>query len=91
MPHQGVVRKPLQQIDREEIAASGNAITAVVGQGSFLAGLRDTLVNVVGDSIRSNTLRYCDLRGLRKTLLSDFHRYSYVPRPAHTFKLRGAL
>ena len=63
MSHQGVVGEPLQQIDREEIAASGNAVTAVVGQGSFLAGLRDSLVVVIGGSIRRNTLRYCALRG----------------------------
>ena len=63
MPHQGIVWKPLQQIDREEIATSGNTIAAVVRQGFFLAGC-DALVNVVGNAIRRNTLRYCALRGL---------------------------
>ena len=28
--------------------------------------------------------------GSAKTWLSDLHRHSYVPCPAHTFKLRGA-
>jgi hypothetical protein len=28
--------------------------------------------------------------GSAKTWLPDFHRHSYVPCPAHTFKLRGA-
>ncbi len=37
MPDQSVVRETLQQIDREEITATGYAVTAVIGQGSFLA------------------------------------------------------
>ena len=37
MPYQGIVRKPFQQIDREELTTSRDAMTAVVGQGPFLA------------------------------------------------------
>ena len=37
MPDQSVIRETLQQVDREEITATGNAVTAVIGQGSFLA------------------------------------------------------
>lgn len=37
MPDQSIVRETLQQIGREEITATGNAVTAIIRQGSFPA------------------------------------------------------
>jgi len=70
MPDQSVVRETLQQVDREEITATGNAVTAVIGQGSFLAMFCILVVSSKSGIIRRNSLRS----------LSPYFRYAYALR-----------
>ena len=67
IPDQSVIRETLQQVDRKKITATGNAVTSVIGQGSFLAMFCILVVNSKSGIMRRNSLR-----SLRPTLADPY-------------------